>query len=182
MKRQENKSLQPIPLFLNHFMSPQNPESHDTQGVGDSRIDFWQGQLLPCTVNSTFYHHRKKMRRLRTISRHRLPPHLLVPPDQLQSDCTISSAIPSTTGKHLQSGSHQPHLMTAPAIALSARPDDIMTLYPTCHKTVFVMDHGPYFALPCQQVSKLCLVRTHASSADISSSQHSDKRHFYLLI
>jgi len=27
-----------------------------------------------------------------------------------------------------------------------------MALYPTCHKTVFVMDHGPYFALPCQQV------------------------------
>jgi len=27
-----------------------------------------------------------------------------------------------------------------------------MALYPTSHKTVFVMDHGPYFALPCQQV------------------------------
>ena len=27
-----------------------------------------------------------------------------------------------------------------------------MALFPTCHKTVFVLDHGPYFALPCQQV------------------------------
>ena len=25
-------------------------------------------------------------------------------------------------------------------------------LYPVSHKTVFVLDHGPYFALPCQQV------------------------------
>ena len=27
-----------------------------------------------------------------------------------------------------------------------------MALFPHSHKTVFVLDHGPYFALPCQSV------------------------------
>lgn len=28
----------------------------------------------------------------------------------------------------------------------------VMALFPASHKTVFVLDHGPYFALPCHQV------------------------------
>ena len=27
-----------------------------------------------------------------------------------------------------------------------------MSLFPHSHKTVFVLDHGPYFAMPCQTV------------------------------
>ena len=73
---------------------------------------------------------------------------LLLKPEQNTLNCDLKKdRVKACWIQQCRGSANQVHKVNKDAICLN-----IVMAFPHSHKTVFVLDHGPYFALPCHQV------------------------------